>query len=150
EAADAEADLAADRIKRATILAPIAGEVLSGSDLREKQGATVKIGEPLMDVGDPKKLRAELLVHERDIQDISEGMKGRIATNSMPSDKQPITIDTIVKEGKPKEGENLFTVYATLNSFEPSWRPGMQGEAQIDIGKRRFIWIYTHRLMDFL
>jgi multidrug efflux pump subunit AcrA (membrane-fusion protein) len=146
----AKAALLADRISRATVRAPLAGEVLTGADLREKQGAPVKLGDALLDVGDKSRLRAELLVPERDIQDIREGMTGRIATNAMPSDKRPITVDTIVQQGQPKEGENLFKVYATLNSLDPAWRPGMQGEAQIDVGRRRFIWVYTHRLMDFL
>jgi multidrug efflux pump subunit AcrA (membrane-fusion protein) len=150
EAAEAEAALLADRIERATVKAPIAGEVFTGGDLREKIGATVKLGDPIMDIGDPTKLRAELLVPERDIQEISVGMKGTLATNAMPGESHPFLIDTIVKEGKPKEGENLFLVYATLKSTDPAWRPGMQGEAHVDIERRRFIWIYTHRLTDFL
>ena len=57
----------------------------------------------------------------------------------------------IVPTANPKEGSNTFKVYATVDGeISTDWRPGMQGEAQIDIAHKRFIWIYTHRLMDFL
>jgi hypothetical protein len=29
-------------------------------------------------------------------------------------------------------------------------RPGMEGVAKIDIGRRRLIWIWTHSLFDWL
>jgi hypothetical protein len=32
----------------------------------------------------------------------------------------------------------------------PVWRPGMAGEARIDVENRRLAWIWTHRLIDFL
>jgi len=150
-ASDAEAAVLQDRIDRATIKAPIAGEVFSGGDLREKIGATVKLGDPLLDIGDPHKLRLELLVKENDIQEVKEGMTGQLATNALPTETFPFKVDTIVKEGKAKEGENLFLVYGTIEGpIDPAWRPGMQGEANINIEPRRIIWIYTHRVMDFI
>jgi hypothetical protein len=32
----------------------------------------------------------------------------------------------------------------------PGWRPGMAGEARVDVKHRPLIWIWTHRLIDFL
>jgi hypothetical protein len=29
------------------------------------------------------------------------------------------------------------------------WRPGMSGIAKLDVGRRRIIWIATHRTIDF-
>jgi len=30
------------------------------------------------------------------------------------------------------------------------WRPGMAGVAKIHVGHRSFLWILTHRTVDFL
>ena len=33
---------------------------------------------------------------------------------------------------------------------EAWWRPGMTGLAQIDVGPRTILWIWTHQLVDTL
>jgi len=149
EAARAEYKLYMSQIDNATVKSQIDGVVLLG-DLTDKQGASVKLGDPLMDVGRRDDLRAELLVAERDIQDIDYRQTGYIATNALPTEKHKIQIDQIIPQGIGKEGENNFKVYATLLDKDARWNPGQQGEARVDIGKKRFIWVYTHRLIDFV
>jgi multidrug resistance efflux pump len=137
-------------IRQATIVAPLDGEVLSG-DLTEKQDSTVKLGDPLMVVGKKDDLRVEIIVPEREIQMVREGTHGQIATTAQPGISKDITIDQIVPTGNPKEGNNTFKVYGTINSeLSPDWRPGMQGEARIDFQKRPLVWIWTHRLIDWM
>jgi hypothetical protein len=100
--------------------------------------------------GRPDNLHAALLVNERDIQDIAVGERGSLATTSKPSEKYKFTIDRVDPLGVAKEGSNVFTVYATLDQTSPSWRPGMAGEARVDIDKRTWAWIWTHRLIEFV
>ena len=53
--------------------------------------------------------------------------------------------------GEAKEGANGFKVYATLDApSQPQWRPGMQGEARVDVEKKPLVWVWTHRLIDFV
>ena len=107
----------------------------------------------LFEIGTPDNLRVELQVADRDIQDIKrEGIqKGRFATNALPDEKYDFTIDRIIPMGQAKEGSNVFTVYGTIGAkTSESWRPGMAGEARVDVANRRVIWIWTHRLVDFL
>jgi multidrug efflux pump subunit AcrA (membrane-fusion protein) len=146
---EAQSALLQSQIDRATVVAPFDGEILKG-DLTDKKDVTVKEGEEQMVFGQPSKLRAELTVNERDIQDISEGSTGTLATTSKPMDKVKFTVDRIVPLGQPKEGNNVFTVYATPVQVAPSWRPGMAGEARVDVGKRTIAWIWSHRLMEFV
>ena len=61
----------------------------------------------------------------------------------------------IIPVPQAKEGANSFIVYAEANTptdaeGRPLWRPGMAGEARIDVAPRRLAWIWTHRLIDFL
>jgi len=46
----------------------------------------------------------------------------------------------------------VFKVYANLpeSADHPEWRPGMEGEARINIEHRRIIWIWTHKFIDWL
>jgi hypothetical protein len=75
---------------------------------------------------------------------------GTLATNSLPNRDVKFKIERIVPLGEAKDAANTFKVYAILDE-QPSYaRPGMAGEARIDVGKRPLVWIWTHRLVDFL
>ncbi|HWP39586.1 MAG TPA: hypothetical protein VNL70_01580, partial [Tepidisphaeraceae bacterium] len=32
----------------------------------------------------------------------------------------------------------------------PAWRPGMQGEARVDVEHRRLVWIWTHKFIEWV
>jgi multidrug efflux pump subunit AcrA (membrane-fusion protein) len=149
-------------LSQAVIKAPFDGIVLK-SELDDKVNAPFKKGEPMMEieaVNEP--LKAELAVPERDIHFIREapadpkdqndtnGWTGKLATNSLPGRDIKFKVERIVPLGKTQEGENTFQVYAVLEEQPEFIRPGMAGEARIDAGKKRIVWIWTHRLVDFL
>jgi hypothetical protein len=161
---EAERDLLKYRIDRATITSPYDGVVLMG-DVEDKVNAPVKQGDALLEIGPIRDLKVELAVNERDVQHLRDGrdgktnqplpdnqrQKGMLATTSSPSDKYGFKIDRIVPMGEPKEGANTFKVYAQLDGApDADWRPGMMGEARVDIKKEPLIWIWTHRLVDFV
>jgi multidrug efflux pump subunit AcrA (membrane-fusion protein) len=137
------------QIDHALITAPYDGEVLK-SEFDDKVGSPVKQGDELMLFAQQGKLRAELTPNERDIQDLKVGQTGKLATTSLPTEKYPFTVDRIIPQGQAKEGSNVFTVYATLDKTSPSWLPGMQGEVRVDVEKRTWAWMWTHRLIDFI
>ena len=151
--AKAEVDLYNYQIKHSTILAPHDGMILKG-DLSEKVGQKVPLGEELFVIAPNNSLRAELSVNERDIQNVKIGATGELATDALPMDSYPLTITRILPTPEAKEGANSFTVYADvspdLKSEHLAWRPGLAGEARINVGKRSLAWIWTHRLIDFL
>ena len=151
DASQAEADYYKWQVDHGTIYAPFDGEILSAKgDLSDKQDVEVKQGEEQMVYGNAGLLRAELQVADRDIQDVTEGQRGTLATVSEPTHKTPFTVSRVVPLGSPKEGANVFTVYAAPDRVAAGWRPGMSGEARIDVGKRTWAWIWTHRLIDFV
>ncbi|MBV8781075.1 MAG: histidine kinase, partial [Phycisphaerae bacterium] len=75
---------------------------------------------------------------------------GELATTSLPNQRTPFHVTRIVPMGSPKEGDNVFTVRVTPDRFSDDWRPGMEGEAKVNIQPRPVIWIWTHRLIEFL
>jgi len=148
--ARAKSDLLALEIQRAVIIAPFDGEILEDNNLFDKINDPVKEGEEKMVYGNPAQLDAELSVNERDIQEIKVGSTGWLATTSKPLDKVKFRVDRIPPLGQPKEGSNVFTVYAIPEKVTPSWRPGMAGEARVDVDKRTIAWIWSHRLIEFI
>lgn len=146
----AEADLLQFRINElAVIKATIDGEVLVG-DLKEKQGATIKQGDELFQLAVRESMRAELAVAERDIQDLKEGQVVWLATNALPNESKKAIVEQIVPMGESQEGSNTFKVYARLEETNEQWRPGMQGEARIEVEPRSLAWQWTHRFIDFM
>jgi biotin carboxyl carrier protein len=150
----AEVQLRQSRIDRSIITAPYSGVVLSG-DWRDKVGSPVKQGDVLYDMSE-RGLRAELSVAERDIQWLhasepgEPAQTGELATTSLPTERIAFKIDGIVPQGTPKEGENVFSVYATPDTANDQWKPGMEGEAKVNVEPRPVIWIWTHRLIEFI
>jgi multidrug efflux pump subunit AcrA (membrane-fusion protein) len=150
--AQAHLDLLTMRIDMATIVAPVDGEVLTG-DLRDRVGSPFKVGEVLMEVADPGRLLVELAIQDRDIQDVRLQQRGWLATSALPGNSYPFAINRIVPLGEAKEGANMFKVYGLLDTGaaagQPTggqWRPGMTGEARIEINKASLFWQVSHRL----
>jgi multidrug efflux pump subunit AcrA (membrane-fusion protein) len=156
EAYDAEADEKKLKIDQAHLKAAFDGVVLNG-DLKNKRGSVVKLGEELFELAPTQKVWAKLAVPDRDIQELRtpgpeprDWQKGMLATSSLPGVKIPFSIERIDPVGHPQEGENVYEVYARLD-YQPGFlRPDMQGQANINVEPRRLVWIWTHRLVDFL
>ncbi|HZN67410.1 MAG TPA: HlyD family efflux transporter periplasmic adaptor subunit [Tepidisphaeraceae bacterium] len=161
---EAQRDLLTYRIERATVRAAFDGVILKG-EVEDKVGAPVKEGDLLFEVGPIHDLKVELTVNERDVQYLKDGrdpqtnaplpdgqrQKGQLATTSNPGEKYGFKVDRIVPMGEAKEGANGFKVYAVLDAAPRNeWRPGMMGEARIDVQKRPLIWLWTHRVIDFV
>jgi hypothetical protein len=49
-----------------------------------------------------------------------------------------------------EEGRNYFRVEAQLTGAPPKLRPNMEGVAKVVAGERSLLWIWTHRLPDWL
>jgi multidrug efflux pump subunit AcrA (membrane-fusion protein) len=148
----AEAALYRLQIDESTIRAPSDGQVLTG-DLWDQVNTFKKQGDELFTFQGGSELRAELSVAENDIQEVVKfGHDGKLATSALPRDRFPFTIERIDPEGEAKEGSNIFKVIVALpeSKDHPEWRPGMQGEANINIQQRTIAWIWTHKFIDWL
>ena len=168
DAAQEEANLLKYKIEQATIKAPFDCIVLRG-ELSDRQNAPVQKGDVLFEIAqsDPENpnriaVEGELHVPDRDIQEVKRihdqqkagqlqrDTDGEIATTSFPSEGFDFKIDRIVPMGEPKEGENAFNIYVQIDN-PPGWMfPGESGEARVNIENRRLVWIWTHRLTDWI
>lgn len=136
--------------ERASIRAPFDGILVSG-DLNQQLGEAVKRGQELFKISPMEGYQLWLQVENRSIAEISEGQIGEVALVAMPDQPIPFTIMRIVPLALVEDGKSVFRVEAKLDS-KPAivLRPGMEGIGRINIDQRRYLWIWTHGLMDWL
>jgi len=155
EAAAAEAqariDLLEHQIAQATLTPRIDGVVVSG-DLRRMIGAPVEVGSVLFEIAPVDALRADLAVPEDRIADVRVGQEGALASAADPSDRLPFLVERINPVAEVRENRNVFIVRVRLlEETDAGWlRPGVEGVAKIDVERRRWGWIFTRDLVNWI
>jgi multidrug efflux pump subunit AcrA (membrane-fusion protein) len=137
------------QIQQASLVSPISGVVVQG-DLKREIGAPVKVGDVLFEVCPLESLRAQLMVPEDEIYDIEVGQEGYLATASYPAQRIKFVIERIDPVAGVVNQRNVFKVRVELLQTYPWMRPGMEGVAKVDIGKRRYVWIWTRKIVNWI
>ncbi|QPF74850.1 HlyD family efflux transporter periplasmic adaptor subunit [Roseateles sp. DAIF2] len=139
-------------LARSAIRAPLDGLVVSG-DLSQSLGAALKKGQTLFEISPLDSYRLILQVDETDIDAIAIGQRGQLMLTALPGESFAFTVRLLTPVAQARDGRNQFRVEAQL---EPSaarqalLRPGMEGIAKVEMGERRLVWIWTHRMGDWL
>lgn len=141
--ARADLDLANQQLQRTRIDAPFDGVVIKG-DLTQSIGTPVRQGDTLFVLSPAQGHRVILDVDEKDIADVSVGQRGRLTLAAYPSQAIAFTVKRITPMAVAKEGRNYFEVEAAPQQAPEHLRPGLQGVAKIDIGRRALIWVLGH------
>lgn len=147
--ADAQIALLDEQLARTKVLAPFKGVVMSG-DLSQSLGAPVERGEVLFEVAPLDEYRVIAEVDERDISEIAVGQESQLLLPSMPGEIIPFVISKITPVSTAKEGRNYFRVEGRMLGRSQKLRPGMEGVGKIQIDRRKLIWVWTHRAVDWL
>lgn len=147
--AQAQMDLLAEQLMRAGVAAPFAGIVTSG-DLSQALGSAVKRGQTLFEVAPLNAYRVILEIDEGEIAAFQVGQKGELVLTALPNEVFPLTMVQLTPVTSTREGRNYFRAEATLDRISDQLRPGMEGVGKVDVGERKVIWIWTHRMMDWL
>jgi multidrug resistance efflux pump len=149
EQAGAKSRLLAHQIERSRVTAPIAGVITSG-DLKDKIGASVKLGDKLFDLADLSDMVVVAKVDDRDITMIAPGQTGEVSPKSDPSLAVAFTVERIIPLAQAQEGRNAFEVHCRLERTPAWFRPGMEGQAKFDGPTRTLAWIASRRVLDTL
>jgi RND family efflux transporter MFP subunit len=146
---DARLLLINKQLERMQIIAPLSGVVVSG-DLSQSLGSPVTRGDVLFEVAPLEDYRLVLSVDERDMPDVVPGQGGRLKLSGLPGNTQEFSVNRITPVSEADEGSNYYRVEAKLDNPPALLRPGMEGVGKIEIGERRLLWIWTHRLLDWV
>lgn len=151
--ARAQLDLTLEKLSRVQVVAPFDGVVVQG-DLSQQLGSPVEQGKVLFELAPLDAWRVILKVDERDIAHVRLSQAGELVLASLPGQVFPLKVRRITPVSVAEEGRNYFRVEAELQTDEnippPPMRPGMEGVGKIEAGERSLLWIWTHRLTDWL
>ncbi len=136
-------------ISQSQIFCPVPGVVVAG-EMKERIGSPVKTGEILFQVTDINAIEAELYVPEDLVQEIAAGYKGFLATASYPEQRIGFTVERISPVAEVVNNRNVFKVRALLDRHESWMRPGMEGVGKVDLGQRRYIWIWSRKIVNWI
>ena len=145
---EAKIQLLERRIQQAAITSPIGGLVVSG-DLKRQVGAPVQTGQVLFEVAPLQGLYAELSVPEDLIAEVREDQRGELATASYPDRRIAFQVRRINPVAEVVNQRNVFKVRVELGTTYRWMRPGMEGVAKVSVGPRRYVWIWTRRLVNW-
>jgi len=147
--AQAQMALLAEQLARARISAPFAGIVVSG-DLDQSLGSTVHRGQVLFELAPLDAYRVVLEIDEGEITALKLGQKGELVLSSIAGEVFPFVVKSITPVTSSREGRSYFRVEAALSRVSERLRPGMEGVGKVEIGERKLVWIWTHKLVDWL
>lgn len=145
----AQIELLEYQIGQASLVSPISGVVVKG-DLKRQIGAPVKVGDVLFEVCPLESLRAQLMVPEDAIYDIKIGQEGYLATASYPGQRIKFVVERINPIAEVVNQRNVFKVRVQLLETHSWMRPGMEGVAKVSVGKRRYVWIWTRKIVNWI
>jgi hypothetical protein len=137
------------QLAQAQVLAPFDGVVVEG-ERKELSGSPVRQGDKLFRLARVEGLYAVIHLPERDVRELQAQAKGRLRLLSQPDREIGFQVETLVPIVQMRGGQGgQFHLKVKLDqTSEDWWRPGMTGLAQIDVGDRTILWIWTHRLVD--
>jgi multidrug resistance efflux pump len=149
EEARAQLALVQSRLQRTQMTAPFDSVVTTG-DLTQSLGAPVKKGEVLMTLAPEHDFRVILEVDERDVADVQLGKSGSLALSALPGDTFALEVTRITPVATTGQGRNYFEVEAKLKANADQLRPGLLGVGKVEAGSRSLLWIWTHRVSDWV
>jgi multidrug efflux pump subunit AcrA (membrane-fusion protein) len=151
--ARAQFNLALDKLARVQVVAPFDGVVVRG-DLSQQLGSPVEQGKLLFELAPLEAWRVILKVDERDISDVRAGQTGELMLTSLPGQSYPFLVKKVTPVATAEDGRNYFRVEAGLipakGATLPKLRPNMEGVGKVEAGEQSLLWIWTHRLSDWL
>jgi multidrug efflux pump subunit AcrA (membrane-fusion protein) len=81
---------------------------------------------------------------------VKRGQKGTLVLASISDEPFELTVNNVTPVTTSREGRNYFRVEASLDRVSERLRPGMEGVAKIRIEERKLLWIWTHKMMNWL
>lgn len=146
--AQSKLDLINRKIERTLIKSPIDGVIVSG-DWQQKIGAPIEEGAELFQVADVASYRVILHVPDKDMDRLQIGETGKMKLASLPDQTFDFTVRRLTAVAEVKDGENGFSVEASLDTTPSQINPGMQGVGKIKVGKTNLITLWTRNLIDW-
>ncbi len=132
------------RVKNLAIKSPIGGVVVTG-DLQKAEGAPLSIGQSLFEIAPLQEMVAEIYVPEDEIAHLSNGMSVRVDLEAFPGRDIRGRVDRVHPHAEVVDDQSVFIAELKLDNPDASLRPGMNGRASVESGRRNLGWVLFHK-----
>ncbi|RMG45497.1 MAG: HlyD family efflux transporter periplasmic adaptor subunit [Acidobacteria bacterium] len=127
--------------------APVSGVVVT-SDLSERLGERIPAGGVLLEIADPSRLRAEVMVLEAEIGDVRVGQEVQLRFTAFPGRRFRGVVEEIAPVAERDAlGRAAFRVRCRVEDPDGLLRPGMTGAAKIVAGRMPAARLLVRRLL---
>lgn len=127
------------RNQHLTVRAPIGGVVIRG-DLERSEGAPLRLGDPLFEIGPLDRLLMELSASSTDAPLLREGATVSLSLESFPGQTFHGRVSRIAPRSESRDGRNIVLCEAELANPDGLLRPGLKGKGRIQGPRRPLIW----------
>ncbi len=137
-----EIELLEYRRRNLELRSPINGIILRG-DLERSEGAPMRVGDPLFEVGPLEWLVAEIAVDATDVPLVKPGARVTVKFESHANDSLTSRILRVSPKSEWIEDRNVFLCEAEIANPRGLLRAGLEGKAKIEGPRRPLAWIWA-------
>jgi multidrug resistance efflux pump len=114
------------------------------------RGRQLAVGDEFVRLMNVDALQAELLVPEKEMEDVKRGSLVWIKVGALPNNYFQGRIDFIAPVAQVVDGQRMVAVHSRITEKNELLKPGMTGVALIYAGKRPIISIATRRIQRWI
>lgn len=137
--AQTQLDIAAERLRETTVVAPVAGRIIEKSvelgNVVSSAVSQVSGGTTLMKMADLREVEIRALVDETDIGKVQAGQEVRIRVDAFPGRMFRGSILKIEPQAIVDQNVTMFPVLVRIPNDQEILRPGMNAEVDIFIAR---------------
>lgn len=123
------------------VRSPIDGLILRGN-LERSEGAPMRVGDPLFEVGPLERLVAEIAVDANDVSLVRTGARASLKFESHANGTLVSAILRVAPKSEWIDDRNVFLCEAEIGNGDGALRAGLEGKAKIEGPRRPLVWIW--------
>jgi len=136
-------------IGKSEVRSPIDGMVVTPFPERKRNQKLVA-GEEFVRIVDTEGVMVEMMVPEKDLEEVKIGNVVWLTFRSLPNDDFQGRVDFIAPVAQTVNGQQMVAVRTQLENMNNVLKPEMTGYARIYCGKRRLIDLMTRRVRHWV
>jgi hypothetical protein len=147
---EVQLDLLSQQMDETKLTVETAGIVVGG-DAWRRVGGRVRLGEPLLELADPRSFSVLVFIDESWVANIPETGKGTLLLAAYPDDPLDLTLTLVTTATQNRGGVNTFAAWLRFDTTPTSeLLEGMRGIVRIDTGETSMLLWYTRGIRSWV
>jgi multidrug resistance efflux pump len=145
----AQVDLSEKQLAATVLKAPMAG-VVTTQKPKEKINTKVNVGDPIIEIVSPEKMRATVLVSERDFDVLKKGLPMKVKLSAYPVDEFTGEVIRIAEKVERRDTGNIIRTEGVIDNKDGKLVPHMTGFAEIQGEPRPVVSLLARRVLRWV